>query len=79
MININGIDKSDRSILTDFHNRYVDEHIKPEDFASLVDQYGRYDFFSGYKEYLKEVYTEIEAQYSYFSAAVISYLRIINR
>lgn len=44
-----------------------------------IDEYGIYDFFSDYKEYLKDQYVNTKSILAYFSDAVISYHRIKNR
>jgi len=48
----------------------------------MVDQikdYGLYDFWGDYREYLLELYTSDHSRYAYFADATISYFRITNR
>ena len=42
-----------------------------------INEYGLYDFFSDYYDYLNDMYNKIS--YHYFSDCVISYHRITNR
>ena len=47
-----------------------------------IDEYGLYDFWARYRDYLNELYTEtgsIPETMEYFQDAVISYHRIKNR
>ena len=46
--------------------------------VNQIEKYGKYDFFEDYKQYLDGLWCAAEA-YRYFSDAVISYHRIINR
>lgn len=44
-----------------------------------IDEYGVYDFWKDYKEYLDDLYVKFEAGYDYFTDATISYFHIKNR
>ena len=44
-----------------------------------IKEYGEYDFFSDYKEFLENFYVEAESCLAYFTDCVISYHRITNR
>ena len=46
--------------------------------VNQIDEYGLYDFWAHYRDYLNELYTEFETM-EYFQDAVISYHRIKNR
>ena len=47
--------------------------------AEQITEYGLYDFWADYRDYLSGLYVEPAAVMEYFSDAVISYHRIINR
>ena len=48
--------------------------------VSQIDDYGLYDFFADYKEYLEDMYSHDRCwQWSYFTTCVISYNRLKNR
>ena len=47
--------------------------------VSQIDEYGLYDFWDDYGNYLESLYIEVLARFEYFSDAVISYHRIKNR
>jgi hypothetical protein len=42
-----------------------------------IKEYGLYDFFSDYRDYLKDLY--VDGGFGYFIDATISYHRITNR
>ena len=44
-----------------------------------INEYGNYDFWKDYSNYLKSTYEEIDACYQYFEDATISYNRITGR
>ena len=44
-----------------------------------IVEYGNYDFWEDYREYLNGLYVEESSKYQYFSDATVSYFRIINR
>ena len=44
-----------------------------------IDEYGLYDFWEDYSNYLKSLYVDIDSAYRYLEAAVTSYHRIKNR
>ena len=46
--------------------------------VNQIDEYGLYDFWERYKDYLNELYTDT-GPLEYFQDAVISYFRIKNR
>lgn len=41
-----------------------------------INEYGLYDFWTDYKDYLFELYVDRSSDYKYFADAVISYHRI---
>ena len=41
-----------------------------------INEYGLYDFFADYHEYLFNTYQDDHARYEYFASATISYHRI---
>ena len=47
--------------------------------ADQIDEYGLYDFWSDYFDYLQCLYVEPSGQYIYFRDAAISYHKIRNR
>jgi len=63
--------------LETIHNSLVNGQRKQ--MKSQIDEYGLYDFFEDYKEYLLEMYDSIKTVFEYFSDAVISYHRIANK
>jgi len=44
-----------------------------------IDEYGLYDFWEDYSNYLKSLYVDIDSAYRYLEDAVTSYHRIKNR
>ena len=46
--------------------------------VNQIDEYGLYDFWERYKDYLNELYTDT-GPLEYFQDAVISYFRIKTR
>ena len=44
-----------------------------------IDEYGLYDFFLDYSDYLDTLYSDVDGMYSYFKDAVVSYHRIKNQ
>jgi len=47
--------------------------------VNQIDEYGLYDFWERYSDYLKSLYFDNDAVLNYFEDAVISYHRIKNR
>ena len=47
--------------------------------VNQIDEYGLYDFWKDYLEYLYGLYTQESVVLEYFSDAVISYHRIKNK
>ena len=47
--------------------------------VNQIDEYGIYDFWADYADYLTERYVDESSRYYYFKDAVISYHRIKNR
>ena len=47
--------------------------------VNQIDEYGLYDFFDDYEEYLKGMYANVEVQYEYFVDCTQSYFRIKER
>jgi len=44
-----------------------------------IQEYGVYDFWADYKEYLQSLYKDARTQMDYFADAGISYFRITSR
>ena len=44
-----------------------------------IDDYGLYEFWADYRDYLSNLYKETESQLDYFTSATIAYFRIKNR
>ena len=44
-----------------------------------IQEYGLYDFWADYRDYLDTLYVSVEARKQYFQDATISYFRITNR
>lgn len=44
-----------------------------------IDEYGLYDFWDNYADYLMELYVNPDSRWMYYTDAVISYHRIKNR
>ena len=59
------------------HLQFVNGNRK--DAINLIDEYGLYDFFEDYKDYLTELYISDESVLEYFSGITITYFRIKNR
>lgn len=47
--------------------------------AEQITEYGLYNFYEDYDNYLSELYIHAESKHEYFRDAVISYHRIVNR
>lgn len=47
--------------------------------VSQIDEYGLYDFWKDYSNYLKESYPNLDSAYQYLEDAITSYHRIKNR
>ena len=43
-----------------------------------INEYGLYDFWHDYSNYLKMTYVDIDAAYQYFEDVIVSYHRITN-
>ena len=50
-----------------------------QQMVKQIQEYGLYDFFYDYEDYLQSLYEEPHSQYKYFTDACISYHRIIDR
>lgn len=50
-----------------------------QQMVKQIKEYGLYDFWPDYQNYLRELYPDSKSQYAYFSDATISYFRITNR
>ncbi len=44
-----------------------------------IQEYGLYDFWADYKEYLNGLYVNDNAKFQYFTDAAIAYAHITNR
>ena len=49
------------------------------DCVRMIDEYGLYDFWADYKEYLTNLYVNERDRYTQFTDMTISYFRIKNR
>ena len=47
--------------------------------VAQIQEYGLYDFWSDYAEYLRDLYIDTDSAYEYFRGATLSYFRITNR
>ena len=47
--------------------------------VNQIEDYGLYDFWDDYSSFLVDFYIEPQSRYHYFTDAVISYHRIVNR
>ncbi len=72
------------AIIEDIHNNLVNGNRR--DMVKQIDEYGRYDFWSDYKDYLNQTYGRDEGgrggqgnAWDYFTDACISYFRIKAR
>lgn len=50
-----------------------------QQMVKQIDEYGLYDFFADYRDYLKSLYMKDSSMLHYFTDATISYFRIKNR
>ena len=50
-----------------------------QQMVEQINDYGLYDFFSDYEDYLNTLYANESSEYAYFREAVTSYHRITNR
>jgi len=65
------------TLIEKIHNNLVNGNRRH--MTAGIDEYGPYDFWSDYAQYLSDIYTTTEAIYGYFRDAVISYHRIKSR
>lgn len=49
------------------------------DCVRMIDEYGLYDFWPDYKQYLFDLYVNERDRYTQFTDMTISYFRIKNR
>ena len=63
--------------LSDIHESLVNGQRRQ--MVQQIDEYGVYDFWQDYREYLHGIYIEIDSILKYFTDATISYFRIKNR
>lgn len=69
--------KNKQTALLVIHESLVNGQRKQ--MADQIDEYGLYDFWLDYFDYLQTLYHHITDQYVYFRDAVISYHHIRNR
>lgn len=50
-----------------------------QQMVKQIKEYGLYDFWSAYDDYLSMLYNDVSARYQYFTDATVSYFRITNR
>lgn len=50
-----------------------------QDCVKMIKEYGLYDFFDDYRNYLADICSDDTERFSYFSDMTISYFRITNR
>ena len=63
-----------RTELTEIHESQLNGQRKQ--MVKQINEYGLYDFFADYHEYLFDTYVSDKARYEYFADLVISYHRI---
>ena len=63
--------------LQEIHNSLINGQRRQ--MVDQINEYGLYDFFADYVNYIEDTYCTIHAKYSYFTDCVISYNRITNR
>ena len=63
--------------IEEIHNLLVNEQRRQ--MVKQINEYGLYDFWANYKEYLRNFYVRADSHFHYFTDAVISYHRITNR
>ena len=63
--------------ITEIHESLVNSQRKQ--MVRQIDDYGNYNFWSDYAEYLNAIYANDYSKFKYFSDAVISYHIIKNR
>ena len=63
--------------LQDIHESLINGQRRQ--MINQIIEYGLYDFWADYQDYLTDLYVEKGACYAYFSDAVISYHRITTK
>lgn len=66
--------------IEEIHNSFING--QKRQMTKQIDDYGNYDFWEDYRNYLSELYSNDNSKaiaFDYFSDVVISYNRIKNR
>jgi hypothetical protein len=63
--------------IENIHNNLVNGN--RQDCVKQIQEYGLYDFWPDYQEYLQSLYADNLSCYEYFVDMTISYFRITNR
>jgi hypothetical protein len=69
--------ESKRQQLEQIHLSLVNGQRKQ--MTAQIDEYGLYNFFEDYSDYLNDLYEHCRSKYNYFTDCVVSYHRIKNR
>jgi hypothetical protein len=64
-------------LLENIHNNLVNGNRR--DCVKSIDEYGLYDFWREYKDYLTDLYMGTDEAYGYYTDMTISYFRIKSR
>ena len=63
--------------INEIHNSLING--QKRQMVDQINEYGLYDFFEDYDDFLNTYYAEDESKYGWFFDCVISYHRITNR
>ena len=66
-----------RNKLELIHYNFMNGNTK--DAVNFIDEYGLYDFFDHYNNWLFTIYENLEAIHEYYVDATVKYFRIKNR
>ena len=70
-------DSDKETLLTHAHNSLVNG--QRTQMVGIIKEYGVYEFFEDYRNYLLMEFETIELQFKYFTDATISFIQITNR
>ena len=69
--------ETQRQLLEKIHESFANGQGKQA--VELIDEYGLYDFWDHYAEYMQAIYQMYEYRYRVFKRAAVTYHRIKNR